>query len=118
MYRSRRGFLIAAMTGLATAAMGQQQQQSPPPLMRPPGPRGTFPNDPVLLPEVPKPDSRTLKANQQTIKKDVARMTDLVQQLQDGLDASDTKEVLSLDVLKKCDEIEKLAKQVRDLVRG
>ena len=45
-------------------------------------------------------------------------MTELVQQLHDGLDASDTKEVLSLDVLKKCDEIEKLAKQVRDLVRG
>jgi len=118
MYRSRRAFLVAAMTGLATTALGQQQQQQPPPPPFRPPTRGSFPNDPVTLPEVPKPDRRTLKANQQTIKKDVARMTELVQQLQDGLDADDTKDVLSLDVLKKCEEIEKLAKQVRDLVRG
>jgi hypothetical protein len=117
MYRSRRGFLVAAVSGLAATALGQQQQQQPPPPFRPPT-RGSFPNDPVALPDAPKPDSRTLKANQQAIKKDVARMTELVQQLQDGLDASDTKAVLSLDVLKKCEEIEKLAKQVRDLVRG
>jgi len=83
-----------------------------------PAARPPFPNDPTLVPEVPKPDSRTLKANQEAIKKDVARMTELVQQLHDGLDAQDTSEVLSLDVLKKCDEIEKLAKQVRSLVRG
>ena len=117
MVRSRRGFLVVAMTGLATTAFGQQQQQQLPPPFRPPT-RGSFPNDPATLPEVPKADSRTLKANQQAIKKDVARMTELLQQLQDGLDASDTKEVLSLDVLKKCEEIEKLAKQVRELVRG
>jgi len=117
MYRSRRGFLVAAMAGLAASALGQQQQPVPPPLQRP-NTRGPFPNDPVVLPEVPKPDSRTLRGNQQAIKKDVARMTELVQQLRDGLDANDTKEVLSLDVLKTCDEIEKLAKQVRNLVRG
>jgi hypothetical protein len=119
MYRSRRGFLVAAMTGLAATALGrQQQQQASPPLVRPPNARSPFPNDPPLLPEVPKPDSRTLKANREAIKKDVAHMTELVQQLHDGLDANDTTDVLSLDVLKKCDEIEKLAKQVRNLVRG
>ena len=57
MYRSRRGFLVVAMTGLAATAFGQEQQQQPPPPFRPPT-RGSFPNDPATLPEVPKPDRR------------------------------------------------------------
>ena len=117
MFRSRRGFLVAAMTSLAATALGRQQQQMPQPV-RPPNPRNPFPNEPPYLPEVPKPDSRTLKANQEVIKKDVARMTELVRQLHDGLDANNSTDILSLDVLKKCDEIEKLAKQVRNLVRS
>jgi hypothetical protein len=38
--------------------------------------------------------------------------------LQKSLDDSDTKEVLSLDVVHKTDEIERLAKQIRSLVKG
>jgi hypothetical protein len=59
-----------------------------------------------------------LKANQEDIKKDVDRLSELVSELRKGLDDGDTKDVLSLDVIHKTEEIEKLAKQIRGLVRG
>jgi hypothetical protein len=59
-----------------------------------------------------------LKANRETIAKDVARMADLLGQLQKSLDVNSTVDVLALDVLRKSEEIEKLARQVRELVRG
>ncbi len=45
-------------------------------------------------------------------------MSDLVEALQKQLKESDTADVLSLDVIRKSEEIEKLARHVRDLVRG
>jgi len=121
MQASRREALAAVISMAAAAVLeaGQDASQSQP--ARPPGmppTRNPFPSDPSVVPEVPKPDSRTLKANREAIKKDVARLTELVQQLQSGLDANSMTDVLSLDVLKKCDEIEKLAKQVRSLVKA
>jgi hypothetical protein len=48
----------------------------------------------------------------------VDRLSELVSELRKGLDDGDTKDVLSLDVIHKTEEIEKLAKQIRGLVRG
>ncbi len=45
-------------------------------------------------------------------------MSDLVGALQKQLKESDTTDILSLDVIRKSEEIEKLARHVRDLVRG
>jgi hypothetical protein len=116
MSHSRRGFLGAAATLVAASAFGaapQIQQQSG----APPQPR--YPDGSTRIPPSRKPDPRAiLKQNQEEIKKDVARLTETVAELQKALDDADTKEVLSLDVVHKTDEIEKLAKQIRSLVRG
>jgi len=118
MSHSRRGFLGAAVTLVAASAFGAGkqigQQQNP----QPPVP--AYPDDSLKrIPFPRKPDPRLiLKQNEQDIKKDVARLTDVVAELQKALDDSDTKQVLSLDVVHKTDEIEKLAKQIRSLVRG
>ena len=118
MSHSRRGFLGAAVTFVAASAFGAGsqigQQQAPQP------PLPTYPPDSVTrIPRTRKPDPRLiLKQNEQDIKKDVARLTAVVAELQQALDDSDTKQVLSLDVVHKTDEIEKLAKQIRSLVRG
>ena len=45
-------------------------------------------------------------------------MSGLVDELQKDFKENDTTEILSLDVLRKSEEIEKLAKHIRDLVRG
>jgi hypothetical protein len=115
---SRRGFLGAAAALAAASAFGAgpQLQQQPRPVPQTPG----FPDDSsTRFPPSRKPDPRAiLKQNQEDIKKDVARLTEVVAELQKSLDDSDTKEVLSLDVVHKTEEIEKLAKQIRSLVRG
>jgi hypothetical protein len=116
MSHSRRGFLGAAATLVAASAFGAQQQmgqQSPQPAVP------NLPEDSVSRIPPRKPDPRAiLKQNQQDIKKDVARLTEVVAELQKSLDDSDTREVLSLDVVHKTDEIERLAKQIRSLVKG
>lgn len=59
-----------------------------------------------------------LKANRDAIAKDVTRMSELVDDLQNEFKQNDPTEVLPLDVLRKSEEIAKLARQIRDLVRG
>ena len=129
MHTSRRTFLGVA-AGLAAAAAtraAQMQTPGPPPMPTPmpahPSPYGTDPNSPRNNPfptETPmKLNPReVLRANQEEIKKDVTRLTQLVSELQKGLDESDTKDVLSIDVIHKTEEIEKLAKQIRSLIRS
>ena len=122
MYNSRRTFLSVAVGVAAAAATGAAQSQMPnsgrmPPYEPNPASRRPFGAEP---PEpAPKANPKEiLRANQEDIKKDVARLTQLVSELQKGLDASDTKDVLSLDVIHKTEEIEKLAKQIRGLIRS
>jgi len=123
METSRRTFfgIVATMAAAATAAAAGQSQMPDPPMtghMPPYGPDSAS-RRPFEMAPAPRPNPRQiLKANQEDIKKDVARLTELVSELQKGLDESDTKDVLSLDVLHKTEEIEKLAKQIRGLIRS
>ena len=60
------------------------------------------------------------KANlerQAAIKNDTDKLLKLAQELKQSVDKS-TANVLSLDVVKKADEIEKLAHSVKDKMRG
>ena len=113
MRLSRKDFIGASLSLAASAAALWPAQQEPgPPLQKPPQP---------LPPESThnsKRDTIILKANREAITKDVTRMSELVDELQKDFKQSDTTEILSLDVLRKSEEIEKLAKQIRDLVRG
>ena len=116
MSYSRRSLLGAAATLVAVSAFGAAPQ-----VMQPAGPppMPKFPDDTTARKGPRRPDPRVvLKQNQEEIKKDVARLTETVAELQQSLDDSDTKEILSLDVVHKTEEIEKLAKQIRSLVRG
>jgi hypothetical protein len=119
MSHSRRGFLGAAVTFVAASAFGAAGQVPQNGVPQPPVPKFPDDSDKRFPPPPRKPDPRViLKQNEQEIKKDVARLTEVVAELQKSLDDSDTKEVLSLDVVHKTDEIEKLAKQIRSLVKA
>jgi hypothetical protein len=59
-----------------------------------------------------------MKMNQAEIRKHSARLAEAVGELQKDLEANDTTTVLSLSVIRKAEEIEKLARQIRTLVRG
>jgi len=115
MSSSRRVFIGASLSFAASAAAIWAAQHGPPPS------QFHTPFPPAERPESPRNQKRDrvlLKANRDAITKDVTRMSELVDALHRQLTENDSADILSLDVIRKSEEIEKLAKQVRDLVRG
>jgi hypothetical protein len=112
MYLSRRVFIAASLGAFVNTVWAAQDD--PPPQFPPPFPRP----EPPESPRNKKRDRAILKANREAVNKDVTRMSELVEALQKQLKESDTTDILSLDVIRKSEEIEKLARHVRDLVRG
>lgn len=106
-----------ALLGIRAFAQstGQQSPQNPLPVPMP-GPHN--PNEP--FPDAgPKIDEgKILKANNQQIHDDVEKLYDLASDLKKEVEKTDSANVLSLPMLQKAEQIEKLAKQVRNLARG
>jgi len=67
----------------------------------------------------PKPDSKLmLEANQKEIKKSIERLYQLASELKTEIEKTDSVQVLSLPMIKKTEEIEKLAKAIRSRAIG
>jgi hypothetical protein len=121
--------LLCGLVGLAVcgglAARGQQTGSIPPPLS-PPGslgdagnPRGNGPgsaSDPTLRHMTEQMALKRNTERQQQIVNDTAHLLQLAQQLNDEV-AKTSKDQLSVSVVKKADEIEKLAKSIKDKMR-
>jgi len=70
-------------------------------------------------PNAPKVDTKAiLEANQKGIKKNVERLFQLASELKTEVEKTDSAQVLSLALLKKTEEIEKLAKDIRSRAKG
>jgi len=114
MDRSRRNFLGAIIPAAWAAAAALANAQNPPqgqPEQRGPG----FPRED----EHSKIDPRlVLKHNQVQIKSDVEKLFALAEELKTEMKKTDSSEVLSLPLVHKAEEIEKLAKHIKDLARG
>jgi hypothetical protein len=81
-------------------------------------PETPFPRPPESEP-LPKPNERELlKANQKDLKRDVRRLLEVAQDLQKEVEKTDSSAVLSVSVVRKAEEIERLAKHIRGLARG
>jgi hypothetical protein len=90
--------------------------QNPPP-KRPTG------NEPASNDEDgPKPPLASpkviLEANNKDIKKNVERLFQLASELKDEVDKTDSAQVMSLAMIKKAEEIEKLAKEIKSRAKG
>ena len=59
-----------------------------------------------------------LKQNQRQIHDDVERLYKLATELKDEVEKTDATNTLSLPMIQKAEQIEKLAKQVKNLTRG
>ncbi len=93
------GCLLAQTQGIPTRPFPEGQGPEPGPLI--------------------KPDSRAiLKHNQKDIKRDVERLADLAGDLKKQVERTDSSEVLSLPLVRKAEEIEKLARHIRTLALG
>ena len=67
----------------------------------------------------PPPSSKSmLEERQKNIKRDVQKLYDLAEQLKNEVEKTDSTTVLSLAMPKKAEEIEKLAKQIKDRAKG
>jgi hypothetical protein len=77
------------------------------------------PEDPT---HEPLPAGATKKAvleqHQKDIKKDIEKLYDLATQLKTEVEKTDATTVLSIGMVKKAEEIEKLAKQIKDRAKG
>jgi hypothetical protein len=103
----RRRFARGVLTlGLAVVCLAQI----------PHPPEKEMPDADVKLPNGKSQRDEILKAEHQQNLKDAALLVDLSQQLKQDLEKND-RYVLSLDDLKKTDDIEKLAKKIRSRMR-
>lgn len=123
MRESRRRLLMTFVgvagvlaAGPALSRLEGQTRQAP---SAKPYPNG---RDPNLAPERDEPrilDPKAIeRANQQELKKDVAKLYEMVSELKEQVEKTDATSVLSLSVVKKAQQIEKLAKQIKGLAKG
>lgn len=70
-------------------------------------------------PDEPKIDSKALlESNQKDIKKNIEKLYQLASELKAEVEKTDSVQVLSVVMLKKAEEIEKLAKGIRSRAIG
>ena len=122
MYPSRRRILVTGGASLGALLLpwkitsAQEATQDPPISTRT---RRDGPEDPS---HSPLPAGATTKAmleqRQKDIKKDIEKLFDLATQLKTEVEKTDATTVLSLGMVKKAEEIEKLAKQIKDHAKG
>ncbi len=66
----------------------------------------------------PKRAKSILEQNQKDLKKDIQKLFQLATELKDEAEKTDAINTLSLPLLKKTEEIERLARQIREKAKG
>jgi hypothetical protein len=126
MDANKRNFLTAIIPmalgvpwGLFSSSGIAHAQNGLPPRPEP----AQSPGQPKLNPPMPsdeiKPKTKDLlKQNQQQIAENVEKIYKLAGELKDEVEKTDAANTLSLPMIQKAEQIEKLAKQVKNLARG
>jgi hypothetical protein len=63
-------------------------------------------------------DKKILESNDKDMKKKVQQLYELASQLKEEVEKTDSSKVLSVELLKKAEEIEKLAHDIRSRGKG
>ena len=112
---SRRKFLTTAIAVGAPAGILALMPGAQVGAQRPQNPQQQKEDDS----HAPKIDPKLiLEANQKEIKKSVEKLYDLASELKAEVEKTDSVQVLSVAMLRKTDEIEKLAKEIRSRAKG
>jgi hypothetical protein len=69
-------------------------------------------------PTLPNPEKKVLEDNDKDMKKKVDRLFELATELKAEVDKTDSSKVLSVNLLKKAEEIEKLAREIKNRSKG
>ena len=125
MSESRRQILIslAGAAGILAAnpllLSAQMSNRTPQPIPSPNAPNPNFPHrigDPE--PTVGLDPKVIEKQNQAEIRSEVQKLYELVSELKEQVEKTDATSTLSLAVVKKAQQIEKLAKQIKDRAKS
>jgi hypothetical protein len=122
MKTGRRFFLsgiaatLAGTRALLAGAQGQRHE-NPSRIPQIPDASGSTGTDDIPVPSRADPKTR-LKEDQKTLRHDVDRLVQLAKDLKDESDKTPETDVLSLSLVKKAEDIEKLARQIRDRIRA
>jgi hypothetical protein len=82
-------------------------------------PNGRDPNTMPGIDDPSRPNPKAIeRANQKEIRTDVAKLYEMVAELKEEIEKTDANFTLSLSVVKKAQQIEKLAKQIKELAKG
>ncbi len=82
-------------------------------------PNGRDPNVMQGNDDPSRPDPKAIaRANQVTIKTDITKLYEMVSELKEQVDKTDATATLSISIVKKAQQIEKLAKQIKELAKG
>jgi hypothetical protein len=106
------GLLSAGVAGRLAAPLPAAQNPIPPQDKRLPG--DTSPETPAL----PSSDKHLLEENEKDIKKKVEKLFDLASELKAEVEKTDSSKVLSLNVVRKAEEIEHLARDIKNRSKG
>lgn len=121
---TRRSFLTitvlaGAYVGLTGGAASAQTPVIRPPQNPPmPGQPGQPPTSETEGPSLPNPDKRILESNDKDMKKKVEELYQLAKELKDEVEKTDSSKVLSLNLVRKAEEIEKLAHDIKNRSKG
>jgi hypothetical protein len=109
--------IVGSLAGNQTHDTGQMQQ--PPSMQQPLPPFGEAPNpnDPMQRQRLEKMEKARNADRQKQLQRDTDKLLTLAKELKDEVDKSN-EDTLSIDVVKKAAAIEKLAKSVKDRMRG
>lgn len=126
MPESRRRLLMTFVGATGVLAVRPLLAAWQAPSVRPapqprPSPNTPNPNSPPGLdgPQVTGPDKKAIdRQNQQEIRAEVTKLYEMVSELKDQVDKTDSMSTLSVSVVKKAQQIEKLAKQIKDRAKG
>ncbi len=120
MKTGRRMFLsgMAVTLGGARALFaGSAQRQGPPPQFPQVPDASDGADKDMPLPKLADPKEQ-LKEEQKAIRRDADHLLQLVRDFKEETDKTQETDVLSLSLVKKAEEIEKLARQIKERIRA
>jgi hypothetical protein len=114
--KNRRTFLGGLLTAGLAARFTRELPQAQNPKL--PQDQRTTPEPTPENPLAPSAEKRMLEENQKDIKKKVEKLYDLAAELKAEVDKTDSSKVLSLNLVRKAEEIEKLARDIKNRSKG
>ena len=117
---SRRRWLAALVAAFGTCAANPlfPAQQSPSRPQPKPYPNGRDPSDQGLEPPTSVDPKAILQANHKKLRDNVSRLYEMVSELKEQVEQTDPNVLLSVAMVKRAQEIESLAKQIKNLAKG